>query len=361
MTQEVNDLAVSNNTCQEHTQELPQEYVNKLANLGITFANQEDGTRVIVDYSKAVDKFTNSLKEVSGILQGIRDAYANDENNKLFVTFADGLQEKISNLKEYFEALISFFINPPTKEMLDLTNFSSLMNKTFNEIKSINIENELENCVNIIKNKTEQIHNESEKLFKEKIESRLVSYKKRVENIEFEKMLADNETILNDQLKQIDNFTQGLSAKLQNLGDTYLEFAKDLNTRIKDDNSKFLDAYINSVNSSSELLNTSIESFKSSKQDYQNFIKEQINFTQRSKYVSIFISSLFGIGIGVAMAFWFYLNQELNELVSYSDQLASIKIIKNDENLVLELPQNASYSSKNGEKIITLKKVENNE
>lgn len=346
---------------EQNNQELSQEYTNKLASLGITFASQEDGTRVIVDYSKAVEKFTNLLKEVSGILQGIRDAYANDENNKLFVTFADGLQEKIINLKEYFEALISFFINPPSKEMLDLTNFSSLMNKTFNEIKSINIEKELENCVNAIKDKTEQIKSDSEKLFKENIESRLVTYKKRVENIEFGKMLEDSEVILNDQLKQIDNFSQSLKEKLQTLGDTYLEFAKDLNTRIKDDNSKFLDAYINSVNSSSDLLKSSIESFDNSKQSYQNFVKEQIKFTQRSKYVSIFISSLFGIGIGVAMAFWFYMDQELNNLASYSNQLAGIKIIKNDENLVLELPENASYSSKNGEKIITLKKVENNE
>ena len=36
-----------------------------------------------------------------------------------------------------------------------------------------------------------------------------------------------------------------------------------------------------------------------------------------------------------------------------------IKIIKNDENLVLELPNDADYSNKNGEKRITLKKVKN--
>ena len=118
----------------EKKEELPKEYADKLATIGISFSNQEDGTRVIVDYSKAVDKFANLLKEVNAILQGIKDAYANDESNRLFVTFADGLQEKVSNLREYFEALISFFINPPSKEMLDLTNFSSLMNKTFNEI-----------------------------------------------------------------------------------------------------------------------------------------------------------------------------------------------------------------------------------
>ena len=140
----------------EKKEELPKEYADKLATIGISFSNQEDGTRVIVDYSKAVDKFANLLKEVNAILQGIKDAYANDENNRLFVTFADGLQEKVSNLREYFEALISFFINPPSKEMLDLTNFSSLMNKTFNDIKSINIQEELDNCIKVIKEKSQE-------------------------------------------------------------------------------------------------------------------------------------------------------------------------------------------------------------
>ena len=350
----------------EKKEELPKEYADKLATIGISFSNQEDGTRVIVDYSKAVDKFANLLKEVNAILQGIKDAYANDESNRLFVTFADGLQEKVANLREYFEALISFFINPPSKEMLDLTNFSSLMNKTFNDIKSINIQEELDNCIKVIKEKSQELtqHNKefadsSERLFKENVENRLVSYKKRVENLEFQAMLEDSEKILNDQLKQIDNFSESLRAKLQNLADTYLEFAKDLDTRIKDDNSKFLDAYINSVNSSSKELSSSIESFNATKKEYQVFVKEQNNFLKRSKYVSVFVSSLFGIGIGVSVAFWLYMSQELDNIANYSNQLASIKIIKNDENLVLELPNDADYSNKNGEKRITLKKVKN--
>lgn len=53
------------------------------------------------------------------------------------------------------------------------------------------------------------------------------------------------------------------------------------------------------------------------------------------------------------------MSQELDNIANYSNQLASIKIIKNDENLVLELPNDADYSNKNGEKRITLKKVKN--
>ena len=238
--------------------------------------------------------------------------------------------------------------------------------KTFNDIKSINIQEELDNCIKVIKEKSQELtqHNKefadsSERLFKENVENRLVSYKKRVENLEFQAMLEDSEKILNDQLKQIDNFSESLRAKLQNLADTYLEFAKDLDTRIKDDNSKFLDAYINSVNSSSKELSSSIESFNATKKEYQVFVKEQNNFLKRSKYVSVFVSSLFGIGIGVSVAFWLYMSQELDNIANYSNQLASIKIIKNDENLVLELPNDADYSNKNGEKRITLKKVKN--
>lgn len=167
-----------------------------LKNLGIVF--EDDNTKKdILNYSKSVLAFRKLLDEQTNLYSSIAEYQKNDE---LVVQQVTKLDEKNKEIRSYFESLMSFFTNPPTKEEFELINHSLLLNNVYKSFKD---------------------------------------FSDSFENLNMKEQFEANKQIFENSLKQLENFSNTIENKLEITAKKYDDFLTNFITKQTDEINKY--------------------------------------------------------------------------------------------------------------------------
>ena len=267
----------------------------KLKNIGIFFDNAE--RKDIFNYSKAVSEFKEILNDQKNLVEGIKVSFASDER----VTNAiKPVQENIPKIENFFSAIMSFFIQPPSKEFLELTNASLLMHKIYSDFAKFSEDfNEI--------NLNEQFENQK--------------------------------SLFQKHLLQISNFTRNVDTKLELIAERYKNFGENIAAVQQDQLNTFdtqLKDYVKNSSLAIEKISTALK-----------FMKGGLK--------GLIITSIALCTVsGGLFSYVLLKKQELNDIYAKSKQLESIKVISDNESLIFEFPNNAEIIQKDNVKQVKI-------
>ena len=195
-TQENQAIADSDNT-QESDNKIDKKLADEIKNLreqlkeiGIFFDNAE--RKDIFNYAKAKNSFNEILNDQKNLFEGMKVSFSGDER---VLNFLKPMEENIPKIENFFSAIMSFFVSPPSKEFLELTNASLLMHKIYSDFAKFSEDfNEI--------NLNEQFDNQK--------------------------------LLFQKHLREIANFTKTVDAKLEFIAERYYNFGNDMATMQQD-------------------------------------------------------------------------------------------------------------------------------
>lgn len=256
----------------------------------------DENKRVILDYTKTISNFRKLLDEQKNHYTSLQSYIPDNDVVKAHIQDLDKNWEKISS---YFEALMSFFINPPSKEIFELTNHALLLKNVYNSFKEF-----------------------SEKFEKLHIKDQFDGIK-----VDFE-----------GNLKVVKDFQNKLENNLENMAKTYDEFLSNFLKKQTKELNKFNDK-------SQELAKS-----------YDDFLHKNLKFFKGGTWSLIILNIALAIGLGALVAVCFVKSNELENLIAVGKKFAEISVIKQDENsITLNFPLDAEIINNDDEKKVILK------
>ena len=265
----------------------------QFSDLGIVLS--DDNKKVVLDYSKAISNFKK-------LLDAQRNNYISLKNympdNEVVTALINELNKNWEEISKYFETLMSFFINPPSKELFELTNNALLLKNIYNSLKEF-----------------------SEDFAKLHIEEQFNGVKNDFEQ----------------NLETINEYQNKLAARLENMAQTYDEFLN-----------KFLDKQTN------ELSNFNKKSAELAK-SYDDFLHKNLKFFKEGTWSLIILNIALAISLGILTAICFIKNNELNSLIEVGKKFAEISVKQDEQSITLNFPLDAQFISANNEKKVILK------
>ena len=265
----------------------------QFSDLGIVLS--DDNKKVVLDYSKAISNFKK-------LLDAQRNNYISLKNympdNEVVTALINELNKNWEEISKYFETLMSFFINPPSKELFELTNNALLLKNIYNSLKEF-----------------------SEDFAKLHIEEQFNGVKNDFEQ----------------NLETINEYQNKLAARLENMAQTYDEFLN-----------KFLDKQTN------ELSNFNKKSAELAK-SYDDFLHKNLKFFKGGTWSLIILNIALAISLGILTAICFIKNNELNSLIEVGKKFAEISVKQDEQSITLNFPLDAQFISANNEKKVILK------
>lgn len=300
-TQENQAIADGDNT-QESDNKINKKLADEIKNLreqlkeiGIFFddADRKD----IFNYAKAKNSFNEILNDQKNLFEGMKVSFSGDER---VLNFLKPMEENIPKIENFFSAIMSFFVSPPSKEFLELTNASLLMHKIYSDFAKFSEDfNEI--------NLNEQFDNQK--------------------------------LLFQKHLREIANFTKTVDAKLEFIAERYYNFGNDMATMQQDQLNGFdtqLKDYVKNSKLAIEKISTALKFMKGG----------LIGLIITTVILCIVSGGLFGYA-------WSK-KQELNDIYAKSEQLENIKVITDKENVIFEFPNNAEFIQKDNVKQIKL-------
>ena len=245
--------------------------------LGIYY-NDEENKRAILDYSKAVNNFKELLRKQTNHYEALK-RYASDDETILI--HINNLDKNNAEILDYFESLMSFFINPPSREIFDLLNYSTLLKDVYQSFKE---------------------------------------YSKKFNELRIEDQFNLNKTRFEAHLGEIENFEKSVNAKLENTTQMYDDFLNNFTN-------KQMEKIKNFNEKSSQLARS-----------YDDFLNKNLKFFQGGVKGLVFLNVAVAIGLGILVALCFVKYNELNDLATISNQLDNISVIQNDKSFIFEFP-----------------------
>ena len=210
------------------------------------------------------------------------------------------VQENIPKIENVFSAIMSFFIQPPSKEFLELTNASLLMHKIYSDFAKFSEDfNEI--------NLNEQFENQK--------------------------------SLFQKHLLQISNFTRNVDTKLELIAERYKNFGENIAAVQQDQLNTFdtqLKDYVKNSSLAIEKISTALK-----------FMKGGLK--------GLIITSIALCTVsGGLFSYVLLKKQELNDIYAKSKQLESIKVISDNESLIFEFPNNAEIIQKDNVKQVKI-------
>lgn len=196
---------------------------NEVAELNSKFEKaglkiSEKGIISVLDYSnyqKRVDiSFNMFNSELNIVLQTFERLEAeNNADYNRYTKMVQSLLDESEKLKQLFDYLNEFILNPPSKE------FMMLMNNTLAIRKIAQDYQEFEKIADITK-------------IKEKIKEQEEAFNEVT--IKFENISAERNNFFENELKKIENFKNKLNARLNETGDEYKNFTTNMLDRLNE-------------------------------------------------------------------------------------------------------------------------------
>lgn len=255
----------------------------------------DENKRIVLDYSRTISNFKKLLDAQKNNYVSLKN-YMPD--NEVVTALINELNKNWEEISKYFETLMSFFINPPSKEIFELTNHALLLKNIYNSLKEF-----------------------SEDFAKLHIEEQFNGIKNDFEQ----------------NLKTINEYQNKLAARLENMAQTYDEFLN-----------KFLDKQTN------ELDNFNKKSAELAK-SYDDFLHKNLKFFKGGTWSLIILNIALAISLGVLTAICFIKNNELNSLIEVGKKFAEISVKQDEQSITLNFPLDAKFISDNNEKKVILK------
>lgn len=273
--------------------------------LGIKLSQDENKT-AILDYSQCVKNFDSILEKDKVKRKIVKESLLDKDDDKTAISAIDDIEKNWNEMREYFKALISFFTNPPSKEIFELTNHNALINSVYQSLKKF--EKDF-NDLNLSANMSSKIRG------------------------------------LNDRIAELDNFNQQIEDKIEQGLKFYSNFAEEI--------SKKQEEKLNSYIENTEEITQKMQDLFNS---YDKAMSERLKFYKGgSKWLSI-ISLLLALGCGGLVFFVFMLTSEINKQGVVLNQLGNIGVEQTDKEVKLELPKEAKYIKKDDKTFIILSK-----
>lgn len=272
-----------------------KKFKEALKILGL-YIRDDDSKRAILDYSKVVSNFKKLLEQQQNSYSSIA-TYAKD--NEVILAHIADLNKNLQKISEYFEALMSFFINPPSKEIFELTNHALIIKNVYESFKDFS-------------DKFDALH------INEQFDTIGKDFSKHISKI---KLYQDN-----------------IEAKLENMAKTYDDFLNEfLNKQTKQ-----LD---NFNNKSLGLAKT-----------YDDFLHKNLKFFKGGTWSLIILNIALAITLGALGVYCSFKSNELNKLLAIGEQFAEISIKIDEKSINLDFPENAKFIESGNTKRIILKK-----
>lgn len=266
--------------------------------IGIVIERGEN-RRDIVDYSKTVGEFRLLVQESENICEGLQVRF---KNNEELCAVLKSLKDTNIAIKNYFDTIMNFFIQAPSKEFLQLTNQNLLIKSVYANIKD----------------------------FVESYEK--LNLKTRFENQEKE---------LNENLNTIQNFNNTIEKRLENIASQYDIFGKN----IIENQQKHLQG----VDEQLELYHNKLTEQKEAIERSKKFI----NWGVRGAAIALVLLLLVGVGLG---AFIYFENQTLTSMKADIQRLGGVDLIEKQSEFVFEFHSDAKFVDDGDTKMIILKK-----
>lgn len=270
------------------------ELEKNLQSLGLLI--KEDNKRAILDYSKVVNDFKELLEKQQNSYNAILN-YAN--KNEVIKVHIKDLSENLNQISNYFEALMSFFTNPPTKEILELTNHALIIKNVYENFKKFS-------------NDFASLH-----------------FNEQLENLGKD---------FSNHIAQIEKYRSLVEIKLENMTQLYDEFL-----------TKFL-------NKQKSQLDDFNEKSKNLAKNYDDFLHKNLKFFKGGIYGLVILNIALAISLGILGVYCFIKGDELDKLIAVGNQFGEISVNENEKSINLDFPINAKFVDNGNRKRVILKK-----
>lgn len=295
-------------TDQTTIEELEKEELNfekALEILGIKLS-KDDNKTAILDYSQCVKNFDGILEKDKTKRKIVKESLLDKDNDKTAISAIEDMEKNWNEMREYFKALISFFTNPPSKEIFELTNHNALLNSVYQNFKKF--EKDF-NDLNLTANMSSKIRG------------------------------------LNDRISELDNFNRQIEDKIEQGLKFYSNFAEEI--------SKTQEEKLNNYIKNTEEITKKMQNLFNS---YDKAMGERLKFYKGgSKWLSI-ISLLLALGCGGLVFFVLLLLSEIDKQSVILEKLGNIEVEQTDKEVKFELPKEARYLKKDDKTFIILNK-----
>lgn len=175
-------------------------------NLALAFKNAGieiqsiDNRKDIIDYSKFINDLNQYFILQKNTCEGLMKQY--ETKDERVVSNIAIINEHNEKIKELFNIVLAFFTNPPSKEFLELSNYSALFQKLYIDYKKFS-----DNAASLKLNEMAQNHKEIFEKHLDEIEHFETKVNDRLEHVASKyKSFAENMLkTLNEQLTSIQN------------------------------------------------------------------------------------------------------------------------------------------------------------
>lgn len=294
-----------NNKDIKEVQKNKEELANKYKKLGIIIDNSSEN-KDILNFSKTIQNFKDLINEQKTVIDSIPLYIKKDDMMSAFKK--DGT-ENINKISNFFDIFIDFFVNPPSKEAMEITNYATLLNKTFTELES---------------------HSEKLKALSKKNSDAL-------EGLHIDEQISKSKQSFDESINQIKNFSDTTETNLNTLSKKYDDFIVSLSEK--------------QTNKLEAVSKKSSEVIKS----YNDFLSKNVKSLKGGYWVLFIINLLLAIALGGLVVLNIIQKKELDNIVELSSKMDNIKVIQNNDELIFEFPKNIQIIDSNDAKKIILK------
>ena len=274
-----------------------QDLQNKFKEIGIVFSGEE--RKDVINYSKAIAQLQYLLQEQKQRCENIKKLY---EANINFESDIKPLEENVNDIEKFFNVVIGFFTNPPSKEFLDLTNASMIMHKIYKDFKD---------------------------------------FSNGFDQMNLSSRFSQQEELFTEHLRKIENFTNTVNTKLEHIAKTYKEFGENV------------------ANTQKNNMDTLQNEFKKYAEYSSNIVKKlstALSYTQRSFYVVITLTIMLCIAAGFLVGLSYSKKQEFDNLTTFVSSFEKIKIEEQENALIFKFPKKSQIIDTNETKNIIIEK-----
>ena len=212
---------------------------------------------------------------------------------------------------------MEFFINPPSKEIFELTNYSALLQSVYQAFKNF--------------------------------------------STEFEKLNIDGNFKINadrfrKHIDQIENFEKTINAKLETMAKSYDVFLNNFKERYE----LLLKNFIGRQEDSLKDFNAKLADFNTKSQNlsktYDDFLNKKLKFFKGGLYGLIFLCIFLALGAGGLGAFALFQWQEIKSAELISQQIENLEVEVDDKSITFLFSENVKIVDENGSKKVILTK-----
>lgn len=281
------------NEKRKQMQEIEQtKFEDALKILGFSIENENK--KAILNYSQAVGNFRDLLNQTKKHYSALATYFEDDNSVQAHIKDLDKDWQEIS---QYFETLMSFFINPPSKEIFELCNHGILIESVYKNFSK---------------------------------------YSNQIESLKINEQLSGVKKDFETHIKVVKDFQSVVESNLENMSKTYDEF---------------LTGFLNKQ--TKEIENFNKKSFELSK-TYDDFLQKNLKFFKGGTWSLIILNIALAIVLGILGAYVFVKQDELKNITAVAEQFAEVKVDK--KSLTLNFPQNAQIIDNGEIKQVILKK-----